>query len=99
MEKSVKSTFNLPNKTYYSGNVKGSGLSLGLTDGNNTYGFYQTRNTGTSTAAESYNRSLPSSGNNFTNVPYDSVIGITTDSSKSGIVVETDSQLKLCIKY
>ena len=79
--------------------MKGSGLSLGLTDGNNTYGFYQTRNTGISTATESYNRSLPSYGNNFTPVSYDYVVGITTDSSKSGMIVDPDTQLKLMIKY
>lgn len=93
-------TFNLPNKSVYTGKVIGSGLSLGLTTGDgNNYGFYQTNSAGTSTAKEAYNRSLPSSGGNSTAVGYDKVIGISTDPTKSGIIVETDADLVVCIRF
>ena len=103
-----KATFNLPDKNYYTGAVKGNGISLGW-QGYNSYGqsvtagsvSYQRAGSGNQdlfAAASAYGTTLGSGGGGAT-FKNDTSIGITTDSSKSGIIVEPDTQLKLCIKF
>ena len=97
-----KPTFNLPNKSYYSAGVKGNDIALGLTNGTTNYGLMKqlAGNIGILQGATGYfgvnvgdNVSVGATPTNG------QALGITTDSSKSGIVVEPDTQLKLIIKY
>ena len=94
--KYIKPTFNLPDKSYYTGGVKGNGITIGLTDGTKNYGFAQatyltTRDNFYGSSVGAWTSGSPIADGKST--------GLTTDSSKSGIIVESDSQLKLCIKY
>ena len=101
MEKSVKSTFNLPNKIYYTGAIKGDGKTLGFTDGTNTYGLEVSGNNPNNYLFRTgdYGKSVGASGGDGSTGTGGITYGITTDSSKSGMIVEPDSQIKLCIKY
>ena len=81
--------------------IKGTGITLGLTDGTNNYGFQA--------GSDGQNRYVLStgmygqqvgSGSNVGDVPTGSAhYGITTDSTKSGIESEINSDIKYIIKY
>ena len=80
---------------------KGNGLSLGVTNGVNNGGLIASTGNGAYIFDNEYGKSvstlLPSVGNNI-----QGVFGITTDSTKSGIIVDIDSLIILCsmiIKY
>lgn len=67
--------------------VKGNGKSIGLTtNGSNIYGLMGGQSNGDSVMTCTNNGTLPISGN-VSNIGYtNNVLGVTTDSSKSGIV-------------
>lgn len=98
-----KATFNLPDKSYYTGAVKGTGKAIGISNGSGNYGmyFYYASRTGDALSA----RTGALNANNGTSVAGDIVpgsdvaVGLATDPSYSNIIVEPDTQLKLCIKY
>lgn len=72
--------------------VKGNGKSLGFTDGSTNYGLTVTENTENSWAYRTscYNSNVATSGggNNGEHPPTNAILGITKDSSKSGIVAD-----------
>lgn len=92
-------TFNLPNKSAYTGHVIGNGMTLGLTDGTNNSGLVNSGGSiGLTAFGNNYNTNVgtsPISGGSVNNVS----TGITTDGTKSGIIVETDADLVVCIKF
>jgi len=74
-------------------------MTLGLTDGTNNMGLFQSDSSyrdlraGTpSYGTEVGDTNLNSSGVNKT-------LGITTDPTKSGIIVEPDNNIKIIIKF
>ena len=76
--------------------VKGNGIAIGLTNGTNNYGMEgQSGNLFGYTAA--YGKPISSSVLGTAEIG--GVIGATTDSSKSGIEVETNSNINYIIKY
>jgi len=98
----IKSTFNLPDKNNHTGRVVGNGMTLGLTDGTNNWGSNINNNTGSPyliTATSQYGKTV---GDTSTPSGFPTtyrVAGITTDPTKSGIIVEPDSELVVCIKF
>lgn len=99
-------TFNLPNyssaRMITSSNVpvKGTGITLGWTDGSTNYGtrawYSATRNTFPTNA---YGKAVGGSASGEANI--DKIVGITKDSSKSGITgtASLASSCKFIIKY
>ena len=65
--------------------------------GNGNSTLYQAPNNPTGLTGNVFNADIGTYYNYSTNVY--GTFGITTDATKSGVVVEPDSQLKLCIKY
>ena len=98
------STFNLPNKKFLNEEVKGNGLALGLTNGTANYGLYEGDTGGQSNSGAlrayggAYGQTVPNVGTGAI-APVNQSIGITTDSSKSGIIVDSDSNIVYAIKY
>lgn len=88
-------TFRLPIKNgmegIFASGVKGNGKALGFTDGTSNYGLAPTTNTENNWAYNtgSYNQTLPSTTWNSTRPNSGTVLGITTDPTKSGLVVDT----------
>ena len=93
-----KATFNLPNKNYYTEKVKGNGKTLGMWNGADYMGF-GTAYAGSLFLGEGIYDQNANYGTTWSGQNRVGQFGVTPDSSKSGIIVETDSQLKLCIKY
>lgn len=95
----VETTFNLPEKYIYAGRVYGSGISLGLTNGTTNYGLAGSNGAifGGITGAYGQNVGGSAGGGNWS--PTNTKYGVTTDASKSGIIVEKDTQLFYVIKY
>ena len=91
------SSFNIPNKKYYTGGVKGTGKTLGLMGGNGNSTLYQAPNNPTGLTGGVFNADIGTYYNYSTNVY--GTFGITTNSSKSGIIVEPDTQISMIIKY
>jgi len=96
-------TFNLPNKSYYTGACKGNGLVLGMSNGTVNGAFTQIKygNMNRSVAKVKIgaeNVSLGTDAGDITDSDYYGW-GITTDETKSGIIVEPDTNIKLVIKY
>ena len=95
-------TFNLPDKKAHTGAVVGNGITLGLTDGSAKYGLsfasggYGSYNT---TNTNAYGKSLPSTYSGGTYPVNAKNLGIDTDGTKSGLIVEADADLVVCIKY
>lgn len=80
------------------GNIpcKGNGTALGITDGSNNYGVTATQYSasyqlyqGRSSAA--YGANVGTTGNTSDIIAVGTALGVTTDSSKSGIVADTSS--------
>ena len=74
--------------------VKGNGITMGFTDGTTNYGLQVTTNTENAWAyrTAAYGKSLPSTTGNSGNYPGTGAdLGLTTDSTKSGIVADTSS--------
>ena len=101
MANNDKRTFNLPNKKAYSGSVVGNGKGLGVTGtGSDNYLLARGANPYPAILKEYTSADLPITQSTSQNgLSSNSVIGLSTDPTKSGIVVEPDTQLKLCIKY
>ena len=84
-----KGRFKLPRENYITGAVKGNGKTLGLTNGTNNFGL----NNGSSGGAFAYasnfdvNVGTVRSG---TALSANKSFGLTTDSSKSGIIIDRD---------
>ena len=92
-------TFNLPNKSAYSGGVVGNGKALGITDGTNLGGLATgSQDTGLYATTGSYNLNVGTTRPTG-DMARSKVAGITTDPTKSGMIVETDADLVVCIKY
>lgn len=91
------SSFNLPEKYLYTGRVYGNGKTLGFTNGTNYVGLScgASNNVVVGTAVYDVNVSAPT---NLGSRPA-GWWGVTTDASKSGIIVEKDAQLFYVIKY
>ena len=105
----VKRTFNLPNITFLSNKIKGNGITLGLTNGT-ANGCLQTlsyakgvTDGGTAMINElgyGGNIGTPGAGGGFgAGFNQNICVGITTDSSKSGMIVEEESRANFCIRY
>lgn len=87
---------------------KGNSMTLGLTNGTTNYGlsfWYQSGNyQGLNTDTSVFNKNVSNTGGSpMYSGPAGQIIGITTDSSKSGIITDTSSMLsitsKAIIKY
>lgn len=96
-------SFNLPNKTYFSGLCKGNGITLGLTNGDSYNGglwsYYNGNAYSLSIQSNSYGVPIGTTTTN-THLPLgQSTFGITRDASKSGIICEADANIVLVIKY
>ena len=82
--------------------VKGNGMTLGMTDGSATFGL-QTNLSGTSLIGDagSYGKTLPSGDGASTDIAGAKCVGITTDPEKSGIIADiSNGVLANCIiKY
>lgn len=102
-------TFNLPNITFLSNKIKGNGITLGLTNGT-VNGCLQTlayvngvTDGGTAMINEigyDGNIGTPGRGGGWGGgFDTKSCVGITTDSSKSGMIVEEESRANFCIRY
>ena len=84
--------FKLPRAKNFTGSVIGNGMTLGLTDGSETFGLMNSSNTTISTAGASYlygknvgtEYQAPQQSSNKS-------FGVTTDSTKSGIIAERDT--------
>lgn len=95
-------TFNLPDKNNHTGRVIGNGMVLGLNNGTKNYGL--SSGSGNSSgqylmgADSDYGKNVGTArtGSATTNAIN---IGITTDPTKSGMIVETDADLVVCIKF
>lgn len=92
---SVNNTVRLPKYSdkIWSGNgvasVKGNGVTLGLTDGTNNYGLRQDTSNyiALSSGTAIYGTNVGDVAS-YGNTPNDTTLGITTDSSKSGIITD-----------
>lgn len=98
-------SFNIPNKKYYTGGVKGNGISLGLSNGTRNFGihtgdaYYSSGIMFAGTDWYGANKTQSSGAIATGNSGDTSILGITTDTSKSGIIVEPDTQISMIIKY
>ena len=102
MSNTLKRSFNLPDKSVYTGRCLGNGITLGLTEGTNNTGTMETASTGltssrTSDFGGNVGATTPTSQSG--GIINERLIGITTDASKSGIIVEKDTQLSFIIRY
>lgn len=102
-------TFNLPNmgsniiSEVSTGDlaVKGNGMALGISDGSHN-AIFTTVNTGAIYQNNGYGSNLGSNVTSGAPLTSNKVLGITTDGSKSGMVVPvtaTKTTVKYCIKY
>lgn len=88
-------TFRLPTKVHgKTGDaVVGNGIALGLTDGTTNYGLSNYSGSGSNHAtyyANAYGESVTESGASLSNQPSNHpILGVTTDPTKSGMVVDT----------
>lgn len=88
-------TFRLPLKNgqegVFASGVKGNGMTLGLTDGTNNYGLFMSGNgSGALTATTgTYNRLVSDSVIQGSQSPTSRQYGVTTDATKSGMVIDT----------
>ena len=78
-------------------------MALGLTDGSNNYGT-GTQNSyytiGTLIGAKTnYSKNAATTGGGNGEIAGNSIIGITNDVTKSGLVCEADNNIKIIIKY
>ena len=82
--------------------VKGDGITLGLTDGSATFGL-QTNSNGTSLLGDagSYGKVLPSGDGASVDIAALRCVGITTDPTKSGIIADISNGVlaNYIIKY
>lgn len=97
-------SFNIPNKKYYTGGVKGNGIALGLQNPNGygglvmyMYGTIALQNVRTIAGIEDYGKPI-STSNTSTSVRT-GTLGLSDDASKSGIIVEPDTQISMIIKF
>lgn len=102
-------TFNLPNITFLSNKIKGNGITLGLTNGT-ANGCLQTlffadsvTDGGTAMINElGYGGNIGTQGaGGGTGAGFNTnrCVGITTDPSKSGMIVEEEFRANFCIRY
>ena len=98
-------TFNLPNYSNYNFvtsntvSVKGTGKSLGLTNGSTNYGLTGTSQNGLWLSSNGYNVNVGTSGQTVVNIGTNAV-GVSTNASKSGLngTVST-AKINWYIKY
>lgn len=99
------SSFNLPDGNIPFGTairIKGSGLALGLTNGSTNYGLMKqlAGNLGILQAATGYYGVNAGDNVNIGNTaPNGQALGITSDGTKSGLVVDLSSAATVIIKY
>ena len=96
------STFNLPTLQFILKGIKGNNYCVGLTD--NTYNYGLVRCNGTASFIGIDKNTYGQYKNNSYNVswstqPPEYTIGLTTDSTKSGIESDIDNNVKYVIKY
>jgi len=95
-------TFNLPNGKIAVANsiqCKGNGITLGLTNGTSYAGAYGGNASYLNVGQNAYGKSVGASGISGSNIPNNNGVGITTDSTKSGIVADQSNQTRAIIKY
>jgi len=94
-------SFNIPDKKYYTGGVKGNGKTLGLTNGSSDNYGLQTPNGGTVITLAGTNKAGTNAGSAcaYSYAPAEKTLGISRDVTKSGIIVEPDTQISMIIKY
>ena len=94
-----KCSFNLPVKSYYTSGVKGDGKTIGLTNGQGLEFTIGRANdisyTHTRTGA---GQTIPYQGQEALGVGK-WTFGVISDVTKSGMIVEADTQLSMIIKY
>ena len=94
-------SFNLPNKKFLNGGVKGNGISLGLDDGTNKLGLTGRQNNinflSGNTGAYGINVGVTIT-TKIANA-LQKGIGIITDPTKSGVICDPDSDVIYIIKY
>lgn len=89
----------MPNLDFILKGVKGDGMTLGLTNGSQNFGLFNSANDSIQLAGQAgygqsigyTNRGSATNANVF--------CGITTDATKSGIETEISSNIKYVIKY
>ena len=89
----------MPNKSYYSSNVKGNNITLGLTNNTDNIGLIGSSNNGLYQYKNIYGENVGTTASGAGVSVNLKSLGLTTDSSKSGIIVEPDTDIKLVIKY
>lgn len=83
----------------YSGAVVGNGMTVGFTNGTSNAGLYCSNNTtNVQIGKNMYGQPVGYSAGG-TNITELASFGITTDSTKSGIICEPDSELVVCIRF
>lgn len=60
---------------------------MGLTNGTSYYGAYVNKSSAICGAVTAYGTLSSSSGNNSSYIPYDNRVGITSDPTKSGLII------------
>jgi len=91
----------LPDLDFLLKGVKGTGITLGLTNGSYNYGLQAGSGTYIGFLQEKldlYGKNVGTSGGN-PNGTGQIGVGVTTDSSKSGIETEVNSNINYAIKY
>lgn len=92
-------TFNLPEKYAYTGNVIGNGIAIGLTNGGNLGGLVQLGSTyRAAVKSDAYGTSVQQTNPSESGLSSRGYYGLTTDPTKSGIICEKDTMI-VCIKY
>ena len=79
--------------------IKGSGKSLGLTDGVHTAGLGTISTNAVAARQPLFDANVGTTTSSTATLTTLAAIGITTDSTKSGIISNTSSTVKYAIKY
>lgn len=92
-------SFNIPDKKYYTGGVKGTGKTLGLTNGTKNFGIGQSTFYGINAVFANSAVFNVNVGTNLSTLETSQSLGVVSDASKSGIIVEPDTQISMIIKF
>lgn len=89
-----KARFKLPRELPFDGQVKGNNIAVGFTDGTNTNTIYRSTSNGNAYSPSSTGvggQIATSTGGGGGTVTVQKTLGITTDPTKSGIILNRDN--------
>ena len=94
----------MPNLTFLSNRVKGNGLALSFDTGNPTTPHFGIRagnaqGSGVMISLPSFYGAVVGSSGTGGAFTLGTAAGITTDASKSGVIVENETRANYCIRY